>query len=175
VDIAHRVVVWQRNKRRRSTHKTKTRGEVKGTTRKARNQKGSGRARVGDLRAPQMRGGGISHGPVLRSFETGLPRKVRKFGLKVALSAKAAEGRIVILDSLHEGVVSKTKWLDSALDNLLGPQSLARGDHYHSVLCAEIPPTKEQGALSSKRKDTDRNDSGAGSGKMVPTWWGGAS
>lgn len=170
VDIVHRVVVWQRNKRRRGTHKTKTRSEVSGTTRKARAQKGSGRARVGDLRAPQMRGGGVSHGPVLRSFKTGLQRKVRRLGLKVALSAKAAEGRIVILDSLHEGVEPKTKWLEGALDNLLGAHSLAAGDRQHSVLCAEIPPTREQGALPSKRKDTDRNDSGGRSGKMVPTW-----
>lgn len=170
VDIVHRVVVWQRNKRRRGTHKTKTRSEVKGTTRKARAQKGSGRARVGDLRAPQMRGGGKSHGPVLRSFATKLQRKVRRLGLKIALSAKAAEGRIVILDSLHEGVEPKTKFMQLALDELLGTQSLAAGEQYHSVLLAEIPPTQEQGALLSKRKDVDRNDSGGRSGKMVPTW-----
>jgi len=58
VDVAHRVVLWQRNKRRRGLHATKTRAQVKGTTKKARPQKGGGRARVGDLRAPQMRGGG---------------------------------------------------------------------------------------------------------------------
>ena len=152
VDVVHRVVVWQRNKRRAGTHKTKTRAEVKGTTRKARAQKGGGRARVGDLRAPQMRGGGVAHGPVLRSFETGLQRKVRKLGLKIALSAKAAEGRIAVLDSLHEGVEPKTRWLDGALDKLLGGGALAAGERQHSVLCAEVPPTEEEGALAGRRR-----------------------
>ena len=169
VDIVHRVVVWQRNKKRRGMAKTKTRGEVHGTTRKARAQKGGGRARVGALTAPHMRGGGVAHGPVLRKFNPKLQRKVRRLGLKVALSAKAAEGRIVVVDSLHERVEPRTKWFNSALDKLLGRGSLAAGDEYHSVLMAEIPPTEEQGAFKSKRKDTDRNDSGAGSGLMVPT------
>ena len=163
VDIVHRVVVWQRNKRRAGTHKTKTRAEVKGTTRKARAQKGGGRARVGDLRAPQMRGGGVAHGPVLRSFETGLQRKVRKLGLKIALSAKAAEGRIAVLDSLHAGVEPKTKWLDGALDKLLGGGALAAGERQHSVLCAEIPPTEAEGALAGRRRCLRSAD-------MVPTW-----
>jgi large subunit ribosomal protein L4 len=95
---------------------------------------------------------------------------VRRLGLKVALSAKAAEGRIVIVESLHEGVEYKTKLFLSSLDRLLGRQSLAAGEKVHSVLCGEIPPTEAQGALPSKRKDTDRNDSGGRSGKMVPTW-----
>ena len=142
VDIAHRVVVWQRNKRRRGLHKTKTRAEVRGTTKKARPQKGGGRARVGDLRAPQMRGGGVAHGPVVRSHETGLQRKVRRLGLKIALSAKLAEGRVVVLDNAHEDVLeAKTKWLDQALDALLGAGALAAGDRQHSVLLAEIRRT----------------------------------
>lgn len=155
VDIAHRVVVWQRSKRRGNYAKTLTRSEVSGTTRKARPQKGGGRARVGTLRAPQMRGGGVAHGPNgMRNWNTKLQRRVRRLGLQVALSAKAAEGRIVVVDSLHAGIEPKTQWLDNALDNLLGAQSLAAGGRAHSVLCAEIPPTAEQGALPGKRKCT---------------------
>ena len=98
-----------------------------------------------------MRGGGVAHGPVLRSFETGLQRKVRKLGLKIALSAKAAEGRIAVLDSLHEGW-SRRRWLDGALDKLLGGGALAAGERQHSVLCAEVPPTEEEGALAGRRR-----------------------
>ena len=165
VDIAHRVVVWQRNKRRRGLHKTKTRAEVRGTTKKARPQKGGGRARVGDLRAPQMRGGGVAHGPVVRSHETGLQRKVRRLGLKIALSAKLAEGRVVVLDNAHEDVLeAKTKWLDQALDALLGAGALAAGDRQHSVLLAEISPDKTTpGALLGRRRDVRSAD-------FVPTF-----
>lgn len=160
VDVAHRVVVWQRNKRRSGLHKTKTRAEVRGTTKKARPQKGGGRARVGDLRAPQMRGGGVAHGPVVRSHETGLQRKVRRLGLKVALSAKQAEGRVVVLDNAHEDVAeAKTKWLDQALDSLLGAGALAAGDRQHSVLVAEISADeKTPGALIGRRRDVRSSD-----------------
>ena len=155
VDIAHRVVLWQRNKRRRGLHKTKTRAEVRGTTKKARAQKGGGRGRVGDLRAPQMRGGGVAHGPVVRSHETGLQRKVRRMGLKVALSAKLAEGRVVVLDNAHEDVAeAKTKWLDGALDALLGAGALAAGERQHSVLLAEVTPNASTpGVLIGSRRD----------------------
>ena len=155
VDVAHRVVLWQRNKKRRGLHKTKTRAEVKGTTKKARPQKGGGRARVGDMRAPQMRGGGVAHGPVVRSHETGLQRKVRRLGLKVALSAKLAEGRVVVLDNAHEDVAeAKTKWLDGALDALLGAGALAAGERQHSVLLAEVTPdANTPGILVGSRRD----------------------
>ena len=155
VDVAHRVVLWQRNKRRRGLHATKTRAQVKGTTKKARPQKGGGRARVGDLRAPQMRGGGVAHGPVVRSHETGLQRKVRRLGLKVALSAKLAEGRVVVLDNAHEDVAeAKTKWLDGALDALLGAGALAAGERQHSVLLAEVTPdANTPGILVGSRRD----------------------
>ena len=164
VDVAHRVVLWQRNKRRRGLHATKTRAQVKGTTKKARPQKGGGRARVGDLRAPQMRGGGVAHGPVVRSHETGLQRKVRRLGLKVALSAKLAEGRVVVLDNAHEDVAeAKTKWLDGALDALLGAGALAAGERQHSVLLAEITPDETTpGALVGSRRDPRSAD-------LVPT------
>ena len=99
-----------------------------------------------------MRGGGVAHGPNgMRNWNTKLQRRVRRLGLQVALSAKAAEGRIVVLDSLHEGIEPKTQWLDGALDTLLGAQSLAAGGRAHSVLCAEIPPALERGGLPAKR------------------------
>ena len=82
---------------------------------------------MGTLRAPQMRGGGVAHGPNgMRNWNTKLQRRVRRLGLQVALSAKAAEGRIVVVDSLHAGIEPKTQWLDNALDNLLGAQSPPR-------------------------------------------------
>ena len=121
VDIAHRVVRWQlARKRGVSTAKTKSRGEVSGTTRKARPQKGGGRARVGSLRAPQMRGGGTAHGPIPRDFEHKLQKKVRRLGLRVALSAKAAEGRLVVVEDLKwMSPNGKTKEAKYGLEKLL--------------------------------------------------------
>ena len=100
VDILQRVVRWQLACRRAGTNKTKTRSEVSGSTRKPWKQKGSGRARVGDIRAPQWRGGYRVHGPVLRDFSYNLPKKVRAMGLRVALSTKLREGKLAVVDSL---------------------------------------------------------------------------
>jgi large subunit ribosomal protein L4 len=99
VDIIKLVVDWQGAKARAGTHQTKTISEVSGTTKKPFKQKGTGNARQGSLRSVQMRGGGISHGPVTRSHATKLPKKVRKLGLKHALSAKLGEGKLLVLDS----------------------------------------------------------------------------
>jgi len=97
-DILHRMVNYQLNKRRSGNHKVKHRGEVNGTGKKPWRQKGTGRARAGDLKRPQDRGGGVAFGPVVRSHATDLPKKFRKLALRVALSAKAAEGKIIIID-----------------------------------------------------------------------------
>ena len=96
-DILHRVVEWQRAKRRAGTHKTKTVSEISGTTKKPWAQKGTGRARAGSLRSPQFRGGAAIFGPVVRSHAYSLPKKVRALGLKMALSTKAQENNLVIL------------------------------------------------------------------------------
>lgn len=96
-DILQRVVEWQRAKARAGTHKTKGISEVSGTTKKPFKQKGTGNARQGSLRSPQHRGGATIFGPVVRSHEYGLPKKVRKLGLKTALSAKQADGKLFIL------------------------------------------------------------------------------
>jgi len=98
-DVMARVVHWQMSKRRAGTHKVKGLSEVSGTTRKPYRQKGTGNARQGSLRAPQFRGGGAVHGPVVRSHEYSLPKKVRRLGLISALSQKYAEGKLVVLDA----------------------------------------------------------------------------
>ena len=98
VDILHRVVRWQRNKAQAGTHKVKTRSETSYSRKKIYRQKGTGGARHGDRNAPIFRKGGVYKGPTPRSHAHDLPRKVRSLGLKHALSAKAKEGSLVILD-----------------------------------------------------------------------------
>jgi large subunit ribosomal protein L4 len=98
-DIMARVVHWQLAKRRAGTHKAKGMAEVSGTTKKPYRQKGTGNARQGSLRAPQFRTGGVVHGPVVRSHEYALPKKVRRLGLISALSQKQAEGKLIVLDT----------------------------------------------------------------------------
>ncbi|MDG6093922.1 50S ribosomal protein L4 [Acetobacter sp. AN02] len=102
-DIMARVVHWQLAKRRAGTHKVKGMGEVSGTTKKPYRQKGTGSARQGSLRAPQYRTGGAVHGPVVRDHGYDLPKKVRRLGLISALSQKAKEGKLIVLESA-EGV-----------------------------------------------------------------------
>ena len=99
-DILQDVVNWQLSNRRQGTHKVKQRSEVTGTTAKAFKQKGTGRARRGNLKTNILRGGGVTHGPVLRNHKKKLPKKVRKLGLKTALSAKEKEKNIIIIDNL---------------------------------------------------------------------------
>lgn len=113
-DILHRVVVWQLAKRRDGTHKVKSRSEVKGSTRKIYAQKGTGRARHGARTANVFRGGGVAHGPSPRSHDIKLPKKVRKAGLKHALSAKLRDQRLIVIDEakLDE---AKTKTLKDAV------------------------------------------------------------
>ena len=98
VDILHRVVRWQRNKAQAGTHKVKTRSETSYSRKKIYRQKGTGGARHGDRNAPIFRKGGVYKGPTPRSHAHDLPKKVRSLGLKHALSAKAKEGSLVILD-----------------------------------------------------------------------------
>jgi large subunit ribosomal protein L4 len=103
VDILHRVVRWQRARRQQGTHKAKNRAEVRGGGRKPWKQKKTGRARQGSIRAPHFVHGGAAHGPKPRSHAHKLPKKVRRLGLKCALSAKAFEGRLLVLESLAPG------------------------------------------------------------------------
>ncbi|EIE52152.1 50S ribosomal protein L4 [Salipiger aestuarii] len=115
-DILHRVVRWQRNKAQAGTHKVKTRSEVSYSTKKIYRQKGTGGARHGSRKAPIFRKGGIYKGPTPRSHAHELPKKVRALGLKMALSAKAKAGSLVIIDAAtSEG---KTKALAAQVKNL---------------------------------------------------------
>ena len=113
-DILARVVNWQLAKRRTGTHKTKGISEIRGTTKKPYKQKGTGRARQGSLRSPQFRGGARIFGPVVRSHAFDLQKKVRRLGLKIALSAKQDEGKLVVIDAAHIGE-AKTKALRARL------------------------------------------------------------
>ena len=98
-DLLSRTVNWQLAKRRAGTHKVKGRSEINMTKAKFGRQKGGGRARHGARSASIFRGGGQTHGPVVRDHAHALPKKVRKLALKTALSAKAADGKLVVLDS----------------------------------------------------------------------------
>ena len=98
-DILHRVVRWQRNKAQAGTHKVKTRSETSYSTKKIYKRKGTGCARHGDRHAPIFRKGGVYKGPTPRSHAHDLPKKFRALGLKHALSVKAAEGNLVVLDA----------------------------------------------------------------------------
>lgn len=97
-DLIHRYVVWQLAKRRAGTHAVKNRADINRTGKKMYRQKGTGSARHGPAKVNLFRGGGRSFGPVVRSHEIGLPKKVRALALKHALSAKAKDGGIIVLD-----------------------------------------------------------------------------
>ena len=117
VPVMHQALVRQLANRRLGTHKTKTRGEVKRTKSKWYRQKGTGRARHGSRNAPIFVGGGVAHGPRPRKYTQKMPRKMRRLALRSALSAKAAEDRIIVLDAIEfDG--PKTRSMVDTLDNL---------------------------------------------------------
>jgi large subunit ribosomal protein L4 len=113
-DILHQMVNYQLAKRRAGTHATQTRSDVSRTGKKPFKQKGTGSARAGDRTRNIDRGGHAAHGPVVRSHATDLPRKIRQLALKCALSAKAKEGKLIIVDALAPAD-HKTKAMASAL------------------------------------------------------------
>ena len=117
IDIIQRVVRWQLAKRRAGTHKVKGRAEIWRTGKKMYKQKGSGGARHGSMRANLFRGGGRSHGPVVRSHEHDLPKKVRVLGLKHALSAKAGSGSLMLLTEATSAT-PKTQGVEAQLAKL---------------------------------------------------------
>lgn len=116
-DILHRVVRWQRARKQAGTHKTKSRGETAYSTKKIYRQKGTGGARHGDRGVAQFRKGGTAKGPVVRSHAHDLPKKVRALGLKMALSAKAKAGELVVVDAIAMSE-AKTKTLAAAAAKL---------------------------------------------------------
>ena len=123
-DILHRMVTWQLAKRRSGSRKTLERSEVTGSRAKIVRQKGSGGARHGDRKVSQYRGGGVAHGPRVRSHEHKLPRKVRNMAMRCALSSKVKDGKLVILEDISFSSM-KTKLLKQALSKLpLGKSTL---------------------------------------------------
>lgn len=112
-DVMHRVVTWQLEKRRGTARATRERSDVARTGAKFGRQKGGGRARHGDRRAPVFVGGGKAHGARRRDFDPKLPKKVRALGLKSALSAKQKAGQLIVVESLD--VDAKTKALAAKL------------------------------------------------------------
>ena len=117
VDIIHRVIQWQLNKRQQGTHQAKSRGEINRTTKKFGNQKGGGGARHGSRKAGIFVGGGKAFGPRFRSHETSLNKKVRALGLRHALSTKAKASEIIIIDKA-EVKEAKTKFIRAAFAKL---------------------------------------------------------
>jgi len=138
-DILARVVQWQLAKRRAGTHKTKGISDIQGTTKKPWKQKGTGRARQGSLRSPQFRGGAVIFGPVVRSHEFSIQKKVRRLALKTALSAKQAEGKLVVLDKAQTKD-AKTKTLAQRFEDL----------GWHSVLIIGGPQLDEGFAKAAR-------------------------
>ena len=116
-DILARVVRWQLAKRQAGTHKTQERGEVSRTKTRIYRQKGTGRARHGSANANLFRGGAVAHDPRVRSHAHKLPKKIRSLGMRSALSAKQAEGKLMVVDALTFAD-AKTKALKGQLSEL---------------------------------------------------------
>ena len=121
-DLMHQALVRQMANARAGTHKTKSRGEVRGGGRKPWRQKGTGRARHGSRRSPIWVGGGKVHTPRPRDYSVKMPRKMRRAALRSALSVKAADKSIVLLDALS-AEAPKTKVMAEALQKLVGESS----------------------------------------------------
>ena len=128
VPLIHQVVVAQLAAARQGTHKTKTRGEVSGAGRKPFKQKGTGRARQGSIRAPQMTGGGIVHGPQPRDYSQRTPKKMIAAALLGALSDRARGGRVHAVEGFVAGDVAKTR------DAVALLEGIAPAKHYLVVL-----------------------------------------
>ena len=116
-DILQRMVTWQLAKRRTGNRKTLERSEITGSRAKIVKQKGTGGARHGDRKVSQFRGGGVAHGPRVRSHEHKLPKKVRNLAMRCALSAKAKDGKLLILNNISVKS-EKTKTLQNSLGKL---------------------------------------------------------
>ena len=124
-DLIQRCVNWQLAKRQAGTHKTQGRADVWRTGKKMYKQKGTGGARHGSARVPQFRGGGRAFGPVVRSHAFDLPKKVRALALRHALSAKAKDGGLIVIDN----ATLEGRQDQGAHRSLLGPRSDQRADH----------------------------------------------
>jgi large subunit ribosomal protein L4 len=120
VPLIHQVVVAQQAAARQGTHSTKTRGEVRGGGKKPYRQKGTGRARQGSLRAPHYAGGGVSHGPVPRSYAQRTPKKMKVAALRGALTDRLSHGRVLVVSGFVEGDAPRTKDAVTVLTGAVG-------------------------------------------------------
>jgi large subunit ribosomal protein L4 len=118
IPLIHQVVIAQLAAARQGTHKTKTRGEVSGGGKKPYRQKGTGRARQGSTRAPQFAGGGVVHGPVPRDYSQRTPKKMKAAALRGALSDRARNGRVHVIDAFDVAEKPHTKTALGAIREL---------------------------------------------------------
>jgi len=161
-DILARMVNYQLAKRRAGTHKSKGRSEVKATAKKMYAQKGTGQARHGNKAAPQFRGGGKAFGPVVRDHAHDLPKKVRKLAMKTALSAKAGEGKLVVLDTMElkdaktSALAAKLKKLGIESALVVGGASVDQNFARAASNLAKVDVLPQQGAnvYDILRRDT---------------------
>jgi large subunit ribosomal protein L4 len=135
-DVMHQVVTAQLAAKRAGTHSTKTRAEVRGGGRKPWRQKGLGRARHGSIRSPQWVGGGVAHGPKPRDYSQRTPKKMRRLALRSALSARAAEGQIRVVESFDVWDAPKTKNATALLEamGVTGKVLLLAEDHERTAI-----------------------------------------
>ncbi|MCU1577779.1 MAG: ribosomal protein [Leifsonia sp.] len=143
IPLIHQVVVAQLAAARQGTHKVKSRGEVSGAGRKPFKQKGTGRARQGSIRAPQMTGGGIVHGPTPRDYAQRTPKKMIAAALRGALSDRARGGRVHVVESLALGETPSTRAVVELLTGIASSKHvlivLERGDDISSKSVRNIP------------------------------------
>jgi large subunit ribosomal protein L4 len=161
-DILHRVVRWQLAKRRAGTHKTKTQSEISGTTKKPFAQKGGGRARQGSMRSPQFRGGATIFGPVVRSHGHDLPKAIRRLGLISALSSKAKDGKLVVIEDTKlakaktkdlAGNVKKLGWASALIiDGAQIDDAFAKAAR--NIKGLDVLPTQGANVYDILRRDT---------------------
>jgi len=161
-DILSRMVNYQLAKRRAGTHKVKNRAEITGSSQKIYRQKGTGRARQGNGKAPQFRGGGRAFGPTPRDHAHDLPKKVRSLAMRHALSSKASEGKLIILDDAAASE-AKTKAVKAQLAGLGLANALivsgAEVDRNFALAARNIPnidvlPTQGANVYDILRRDT---------------------
>lgn len=161
-DVLFRMVRWQLAKRRAGTHQAKGRHEIRGTSKKMYRQKGTGGARHGNKKAPQFRGGGKAHGPVVRDHAHDLNKKFRVLALKTALSAKAKAGQLIVLDAATVAE-PKTKLLAEKFGKLGWSSALilsgAEVDGNFALAARNIPkidvlPTQGANVYDILRRDT---------------------
>jgi large subunit ribosomal protein L4 len=159
-DIMARVVNWQLAKRRAGTHKVQTRSEVDRAKSKLYRQKGTGNARHGNGSANLFRGGGVAHGPAVRNHGYSLQKKVRALGMKSALSAKARDGKLIVLDDLKSSgktAALKGKLAKMGLDNalIIGGAELDQGFRRAAgnIPCVDVLPQAGANVYDILRRD----------------------